>query len=86
MQEIENHFALLSEIEPSCVEEALNDNDWINAMRDELMQFQRNDVWSLVPRPQNKSVIGTKWVFKNKQDGNGKIIRNKARLVAKGYS
>ena len=43
-------------------------------------------MWNLVPRPKGKFVIGTKWVFKNKLDEDGKIIRNKARLVAKGYS
>ena len=55
-------------------------------MQDELNQFQINQVWSLVPWPKDKSVIGTKWVFKNKLDENANIIRNKARLVAKGYS
>ena len=46
----------------------------------------RNNVWSLVERPEDHNVIGTKWVFKNKQDTHGKVIRNKARLVAQGYS
>ena len=86
LQNFENHFVLLSEIEPNNIEEALNDNNWINSMQEELNQFQRNNVWNLVPRPKGKSVIGTKWVFKNKLDEDGKIIRNKARLVAKGYS
>ncbi|TLX66406.1 hypothetical protein E9993_23430, partial [Labilibacter sediminis] len=46
---------------------------------------ERNKVWELVPRPKNRSIIGTKWVFRNKLDENGVVIRNKARLVAKGY-
>ncbi|KAG0448351.1 hypothetical protein HPP92_027876 [Vanilla planifolia] len=54
-------------------------------MNDELVQFERNQVWDLVPRPNDKTIIGTKWVFKNKVDENGEVIRNKARLVAKGY-
>ena len=86
LQNFENHFVLLSEIEPNNIEEVLSDNNWINSMQEELNQFQRNNVWNLVPRPKGKSVIGTKWVFKNKLDEDGKIIRNKARLVAKGYS
>jgi hypothetical protein len=47
--------------------------------------FTRNEVWHLVPRP-NQNVVGIKWVFCNKQDKHGVVIRNKARLVAKGYS
>ena len=49
-------------------------------------QFERNEVWELVSRPNDQSVIGTKWVYINKMDENGIIIRNKARLVAQGYN
>jgi hypothetical protein len=55
------------------------------AMQEELNNFTRNEVWHLVPRP-NQNVVGTKWVFRNKQDEHGMVTRNKARLVAKGYS
>ena len=55
-------------------------------MHDELLQFQRNDVWALVPRSEGDHIIGTKWIFCNKTDEEGNVIRNKARLVAKGYS
>ena len=55
-------------------------------MQEELNEFERNKVWNLVPKPENHSIIGTKWVFKNKMDENGKVVRNKARLVAQGYS
>ena len=55
-------------------------------MHDELLQFQRNDVWTLVPRPEGEHIIGTKWIFRNKTDEEGNVIRNKARLVAQGYS
>ena len=73
-------------MEPKKVEEALDDPDWVIAMQEELNQFERQKVWKLVPRPKNKSVIGTKWVYRNKLDENGIVTRNKARLVAKGYS
>ena len=55
-------------------------------MEEELNQFERNQVWDLVPRPKDHPVIGSKWVFRNKLDESGIIIRNKARLVAKGYN
>ncbi|KAK1663833.1 hypothetical protein QYE76_051992 [Lolium multiflorum] len=56
-------------------------------MHEELNNFNRNDVWTLVERPDHcRNVIGTKWVFKNKQDEHGIVVRYKARLVAQGYS
>jgi 4-diphosphocytidyl-2C-methyl-D-erythritol kinase len=67
------------------VEDALRDSDWVSAMQEELNNFTRNKVWQLVLRP-NQNVVGTKWVFRNKQDEHGVVTRNKARLVAKGYS
>ncbi|KAK2382601.1 putative mitochondrial protein [Trifolium repens] len=73
-------------IESKTVDEALSDDGWIIAMQDELNQFQRNDVWDLVPKPTHKNIIGTKWVFRNKLNEQGEVVRNKARLVAQGYS
>nr|GFD14018.1 retrovirus-related Pol polyprotein from transposon TNT 1-94 [Tanacetum cinerariifolium] len=55
-------------------------------MQEELDQFARLKVWRLVPRPEGKFVIETKWIFKNKKDESSLVIRNKARLVAVGYS
>ena len=55
-------------------------------MEEELNQFTRNDVWTLVPKPENKSIIGTRWVFKFKLDEQGKVVRNKAWLVSQGYN
>ena len=55
-------------------------------MYEELHQFVQNDVWELVPRPKGVNVIGTKWIFKNKSDEHGTVIRNKSRLVAQGYT
>ena len=68
------------------VKKALGDESWTIAHQEELNQFNKNDVWFLVPRPKDKHIIGTKWIFKIKQDDNGVIVRNKARLVAQGYS
>jgi len=68
------------------MENALEDSNWINAMHEELNQFARNEVWILVPITEEMNVIGTKWVFNNKLDEQGVIVRNKARLVAKGYN
>ena len=55
-------------------------------MHDELIQFQRNDVWTLVPRLEGAHIIGTKWIFRNKADGGCNVIRNKACFIAQGYS
>ncbi|KAK2428124.1 putative mitochondrial protein [Trifolium repens] len=82
----ETNLAMISQIEPKTIDEAIVDESWIEAMKEELMQFERNEVWNLVPTPPNHSTIGTRWVFRNKLDENGKVIRNKARLVAQGYN
>jgi hypothetical protein len=79
------HYSFVSSNEPYRVEDALRDLDWVLAMQEELNNFIRNEVWHLVPCP-NQNVVGTKWVFCNKQDEHGVVTRNKARLVAKGYS
>ena len=55
-------------VEPKNVEEAFQDSNWINAMHEELNNFACNEVWTLKERPQGARVIGTKWVFRNKQD------------------
>ncbi|GJY70583.1 retrovirus-related pol polyprotein from transposon TNT 1-94 [Tanacetum coccineum] len=81
-----NFFCFISTIEPKNVNEALADESWIVAMQEELNQFIANDVWELVPQPRNMTIIGTKWVFRNKLDENGIVSRNKARLVAQGYN
>ncbi|GKF33139.1 retrovirus-related pol polyprotein from transposon TNT 1-94 [Tanacetum coccineum] len=65
---------------------SLGDESWIVVMQDELNQFIANDVWKLVPQPRNMTIIGTKWVFRNKLDENGIVSRNKAWLVAQGYN
>jgi hypothetical protein len=55
-------------------------------MNEEIDQIEKNNTWELVPRPEDKNVIGSKWVFKNKMNEKGKVVRNKARLVYKGYA
>ena len=81
-----SYLCYLSQFEPTKVEEALQDENWIKAMHDELLQFQRNDVWTQVPRPKGEHIIGTNQIVRNKTDEEGNVIRNKARLVAQGYS
>jgi hypothetical protein len=79
------HYSFVSMLEPLKVEDALGYADWVMAMQEELNNFTRNEVRSLVERPK-QNVIGTKWVFRNKQDEDGVVTKNKARLVAKGYT
>ncbi|GJY97296.1 putative ribonuclease H-like domain-containing protein [Tanacetum coccineum] len=73
-------------VEPKKVTQALTDPSWIEAMQDELLQFKLQKVWTLVELPYGKRAIGTKWVYRNKKDDRGIVIRNKARLVAQGYT
>nr|GFA16873.1 ribonuclease H-like domain-containing protein [Tanacetum cinerariifolium] len=75
----------LSQTEPTSVAQALLDPDWVEAMKEELQQFQNQKVWVLVELPEGKHAIGTKWILKNKRDAKGIVCRNKARLVAQGH-
>ncbi|XP_073153345.1 uncharacterized protein [Henckelia pumila] len=79
------HASFISQLETKPVVEALQDASWIEAMQEEINQFTRNKVWNLVPRPNNKNIIGTRWVFHKKLDEHGTVITNKARLVAQGF-
>ncbi|GJR90943.1 putative ribonuclease H-like domain-containing protein [Tanacetum coccineum] len=72
--------------EPKKIAEALQDDSWVQAMQDELLQFKLQQVWVLVDLPHGMKVIGTKWVYRNKRDERGVVVRNKARLVAQGYT
>ena len=83
---INEEICLISQVEPKSTDEATKDDHWMKAMMEELDQIIKNDTWDLVPRPKDKNVIGTKWVFRNKMNEQGEVIRNKARLVCKGYS
>nr|GFC45266.1 hypothetical protein [Tanacetum cinerariifolium] len=76
----------LSQEESKRVHQALKDPSWIEAMQEELLQLKKQKVWVLVDLPHGKRAIGTKWVFRNKKDERGIVVRNKARLVAQGHT
>ncbi|GJZ83812.1 putative ribonuclease H-like domain-containing protein [Tanacetum coccineum] len=76
----------LSQEEPKRVSKALSDPAWVEAMQEELLQFKLQNVWVLVDLPKGHRAIGTKWVYRNKKDERGIVIRNKARLVAQGHT
>jgi hypothetical protein len=72
--------------EPRDVGHTLFDSSWVNAMHEVLENFERNQVWTLVDPLRDVNVIGTKWVFRNKQGEDGETVRKKAHLVAQGFS
>jgi hypothetical protein len=71
------HYLFVSSFEPFKVEDALRDLDWVVTMQEELNNFKRNEVWSLVERPK-QNIVCTKWVFRNKQDEHGVVTSKKA--------
>ncbi|GJZ93772.1 putative ribonuclease H-like domain-containing protein, partial [Tanacetum coccineum] len=75
----------LSQNEPKKIFEALEDESWVDAMQEELLQFKIQKVWILVDLPYGKKAIGTKWVYINKKDERCVVVRNKTRLVAQGH-
>nr|GEY78784.1 hypothetical protein [Tanacetum cinerariifolium] len=75
----------LSQMEPKKVTHALDNESWVEAMQKELLQFKLLNVWTLVDLPPEKRAIGTKWVYRNKRDQKGIVVRYKARLVAQGH-
>ena len=77
---------LLCEFEPKSIKDALENEDWIQAMNKDIDQIEMNSTWNLVPSHKDKNVIGTKWVFRNKLNENGEVTRNKERQVCKGYA
>nr|GEX86008.1 retrovirus-related Pol polyprotein from transposon TNT 1-94 [Tanacetum cinerariifolium] len=77
--------ASLTSVEPKTYKDALTQSCWIEAMQEELNEFERLEVWELVPRPDKVMVITLKWIYKLKLDELGGILKNKARLVARGY-
>jgi hypothetical protein len=79
-------MAFISMVEPKNFNEASEDVNWLKSMNEELDQIEKNDTWKLIPRPANKNLIGSKWVYKLKMNEKGNIVRNKARLVCKGYA
>nr|GFC23220.1 retrovirus-related Pol polyprotein from transposon TNT 1-94 [Tanacetum cinerariifolium] len=77
--------AFLTSVEPKTYKAVLTQACWIEAMQEELHEFERLEVWELVPRPDKVMVITLKWIYKVKLDELGGILKNKARLVARGY-
>nr|GEW24715.1 hypothetical protein [Tanacetum cinerariifolium] len=76
----------LSQEEPKKLLQALKDPSWIEAMQEELLQFKLQKVWVLIDLPKGKRAIVSKWVFRNKKDERGIVIRNKDRLIAQGHT
>ncbi|KAJ9541753.1 hypothetical protein OSB04_028259 [Centaurea solstitialis] len=79
-------FVFLSQTEPKKALDAMKDPSWIEAMQEELLQFVLQHVWDLVDLPRGHRVIGTKWIFRNKTDERGIVIKNKEILAAQGYT
>nr|GFA25537.1 retrovirus-related Pol polyprotein from transposon TNT 1-94 [Tanacetum cinerariifolium] len=77
--------AFLTSVETKTYKEALTQSCWIEAMQEELNEFERLEAWELVPRPDKVMVITLKWIYKVKLNELGGILKNKARLVARGY-
>jgi len=80
------HYSFVSSLQHNHVDEALIDPNWVNAMHEKLNNFTTKQVWELFERHKNYNVIGTKWVFRNKQNEDGIVVRNKTRLVAQGFT
>jgi hypothetical protein len=76
----------LIEKEPTCFEEAIQKKEWVDAMTEEYQSIIKNDVWEIVPRPKNKDVVSSKWIYKIKHVADGSIEKHKARFVARGFS
>jgi hypothetical protein len=88
-QRFSSYMALMSELieaEPSSFQEASEQQVWRDAMMEEYSSIMKNDVWEVVPRPEGKSVIGSRWIYKIKHVADGSVDKFKARFVAKGFS
>ncbi|GJS42946.1 hypothetical protein Tco_0567989 [Tanacetum coccineum] len=77
--------SVLSKVEPKNFQSAATEDCWFQAMQDEILEFDRLDVWELVPPPDSAMIIALKWIYKVKLDEYGDVLKNKARLVAKGF-
>ncbi|GJU44032.1 retrovirus-related pol polyprotein from transposon TNT 1-94 [Tanacetum coccineum] len=77
--------SVLSKVEPKNFKSAITEDCWFQAMQDEIHEFDRLQIWELVPQPDCVMIIALKWIYKVKLDEYGDVLKNKARLVAKGY-
>ena len=73
-------------IDPISFDEAINEPEWCKVIDEELQDIKKNETWDLIKLPEEKNVIGLKWVCRSKYHANGKIQNFKARLVAKGHA
>src|SRR3990170_5839884 len=80
------YSCFISQQEPKNVQMALKEPSWVEAMQEELGQFEKLQVWELVDLPVGEHAIGTRWVFKCKRDDKGVVVRNKAMLVVQGFA
>jgi hypothetical protein len=83
------YAALMSDIiesEPTCFKEAITRQEWKDSMMEEYTSIMKNDVWEIVPRPKNKSIVSSKWIYRIKHATDGNIDKYKARFVAQGFS
>jgi hypothetical protein len=76
----------LLEKEPTCFEEAIWKKEWADAMTEEYQSIIKNDVWEIIPRPNSKDVVSSRWLFKIKCAADGSIGKYKSRFVARGFS
>ena len=83
---VNEEICLISQVEPKSIDEACKYDHWIQSLKEELDQIVKNETWELVPRTKDRNVIRMKWVFRNKMNKQGEVVRNKARHVCKGYS
>jgi hypothetical protein len=84
-----NYMALMCDLvekEPTCFEESIQKKEWVYAMIEEYQSIIKNDVWEIVPRPKNKDVVSSKWLYKIKHVVDGSIEKYKASFVARGFS
>jgi hypothetical protein len=84
-----SYVALLSDIidaELTCYEEAAEKKEWKDAMIEEYWSIVKNDIWDVVPRPKEKTVVSSKWIYKTKHSTDGNVEKYKARFVARGFS
>ncbi|GKG53194.1 hypothetical protein Tco_0552462, partial [Tanacetum coccineum] len=77
--------AFLSSVEPKIYKEALTESCWIEAKQEELNEFERLEVWELVPRRGRVMIATFKWIYKVELDELGGVLKNKAHPVARGY-
>ncbi|GKE56169.1 retrovirus-related pol polyprotein from transposon TNT 1-94, partial [Tanacetum coccineum] len=77
--------SVLAKVEPKNFNSAVAEDCWFEAMQEEIHEFDRLDVWELVPPPDSTMIIALKWIYKVKLDEYGDVLKNKVRLVAKGY-